>query len=145
MTLADKLAEAHERLDALRRRVEKAEQQRDALRAEVQRVTGQFAECFKERDELAAALRRVQQWFKYPKMDDRPTEVIKAALKRVEEGRPCPSRGCAVTKREEARECGRCHGTGDHPYSWYDPDAVCTACGGRGWVIVVVDEAGGTP
>jgi predicted nucleic acid-binding Zn-ribbon protein len=56
MTLADKLAEAHERLDALRRRVEKAEQQRDALRAEVQRVTGQFAECFKERDELAAAL-----------------------------------------------------------------------------------------
>jgi hypothetical protein len=36
--------------------------------------------------ELAAALRRVQQWFKYPKMDDRPTEVIKAALKRVEEG-----------------------------------------------------------
>jgi hypothetical protein len=40
----------------------------------------------RERDELAAALRRVQQWFKYPKMDDRPTEVIKAALKRVEEG-----------------------------------------------------------
>jgi vacuolar-type H+-ATPase subunit D/Vma8 len=38
-----------------------------------------------QRDELAAALRRVQQWFKYPKMDDRPTEVIKAALKRVEE------------------------------------------------------------
>jgi cell division septum initiation protein DivIVA len=58
-------------------------QQRDALRAEVQRVTGQFAECFKERDELASALRRVQQWFKYPKMDDRPTEVIKAALARA--------------------------------------------------------------
>jgi hypothetical protein len=43
-------------------------------------------DAVQQRDELAAALRRVQQWFKYPKMDDRPTEVIKAALERVEEG-----------------------------------------------------------
>jgi hypothetical protein len=59
----------------LARLVLRLERERDELAAALRRV-----------QELAAALRRVQQWFKYPKMDDRPTEVIKAALKRVEEG-----------------------------------------------------------
>lgn len=43
-------------------------------------------------------------------------------------------------KREEAKKCWACYGTGDHAYSWYDPSAKCPKCDGRGWIIVVVDD-----
>jgi uncharacterized membrane protein len=42
-------------------------------------------------------------------------------------------------KKEEPTVCPYCRGTGDHPYSWYDQEAVCQHCNGRGWIPVVVE------
>lgn len=32
------------------------------------------------------------------------------------------------------RICELCNGSGDSAYSWYDQDAVCRRCNGRGWI-----------